>query len=238
MKSLWISALLFVSVLISQAQEKTEKDPNEFRTRKNELGIGMFNAFALSSNPTPNISYKRYTENGALRVSVGGYANSNNQSRSFQTSDQEVLKDLITNNAMNVGFGYEHHIPMNRWMLFVGGDLIGSYYNRKDEFKSKNTFFYNGLEYTRISENNQNTETIGFGLNTFLGMKFWINDRLSINTQFEARFRQNFTTNDLVNNNIYSISEIEDEFNTTKSTSSSLETRLSPLGLLSFNFHF
>jgi hypothetical protein len=49
-------------------------------------------------------------------------------------------------------------------------------------------FFYNGLEYTRISENNQNTETIGFGLNTFLGMKFWINDRLSINTQFEARF--------------------------------------------------
>lgn len=238
MKSLWISALICVSVLVGQAQEKKEKDPNEFRTRKNELGIGMFNAFALAANPSPNISYKRYTENGAFRISIGGYANSSNKSRSFQNNNQEILKDLITNNSANLGIGYEHHIPMNRWMLFVGGDLIGSYYNRKDEFKSKNTFDFNGLEYTRITENNQNTETMGFGINTFLGMKFWINDRLSINTQFEARFRQNFTTNDLVNNNIYSISEIDDELNSTKSTSTSLDAILSPLGLLSFNFHF
>lgn len=238
MKSLWISALLCVSVLISQAQEIKEKDPNEFRTRKNELGIGMFNAFALSSNPTPNISYKRYTENGALRVSVGGYANSNNQSRSFQNNDLDILKDLISNNSANLGFGYEHQIPMNRWMLFVGVDAIGSFYVRKDEYKYEEPGFYNGLEYTQTSEFKQNTETIGFGLNTFLGMKFWINDRLSINTQFEARFRQNFTTNEAVNNTVYSISEFENSLNTTKSTSSSLEARLSPLGLLSFNFHF
>ncbi len=238
MKSLWISALLCVSVLISQAQEKTEKDPNEFRTRKNELGIGMFNAFALSSNPTPNISYKRYTENGALRVSVGGYANSNNQSRSFQTSDQEVLKDLITNNAMNVGFGYEHHIPMHRWMLFVGVDAIGSYYVRKDEYVYDDPGFLNGLEYTRTYELKHNIETFGFGLNTFLGMKFWINDRLSINTQFEARFKQNFTNTELTNNTTNSIPEFENSLNSTKSTSTSLDARLSPLGLLSFNFHF
>ena len=144
---------------------------------------------------------------------------------------------------LSVGHGLDKDIRNVR-LAYGEGALEGGMLQNKmerellDEFKSENTFYYNGLEYTRISENNQNTETIGFGLNTFLGMKFWINDRLSINTQFEARFRQNFTTNDLVNNNIYSISEIEDEFNTTKSTSSSLETRLSPLGLLSFNFHF
>lgn len=236
---------VFAFTISTIAQESSENDPNQFRTKKNEIGIGMFNAFALSSSPSPNILYKRFTNNGAFRIGVGGSSSSNDRSRTYLNlnQDQNVLKDVFNSSTANFGLGYEYHIPMNRWMLFVGADAIASYSLLKDEYKVEFTNnYYNEfgepVEYKRTNEDKRTTETFGVGAKTFIGMKFWINDRISINTQFEARFIHNFSTYEYVNSSEYSIPIFENTSDSQNSRSTSLVTSLSPLGLLSFNFHF
>ncbi len=72
MKRTLLTLLAVSMISIGHAQTNQEKDPEEFRVKKNELSVGMFNAFSLNSAPSPTITYKNYIKGGAFRVSIGG----------------------------------------------------------------------------------------------------------------------------------------------------------------------
>lgn len=237
MKKVFLSILAFSCIAIGNAQTNTEKDPEAYRVKKNELSVGMFNAFSLNSGPSPTITYKRYSEGGAFRVSVGGMYQFNDRSGAQSPfNSDELIQDKYEFTSGNIGIGYEWHLPMNRWMLYYGIDARGFYSTSKDVLEIKYDYGNNSFE-TRKDETID--ETIGIGAETFLGMKFWINERISLNSEFSALIRYNMRTSNTNNSNVYdNQSVITTTENKSSQESSNIGANLSPLGLISFNFHF
>ncbi len=125
---------------------------------------------------------------------------------------------------------------MNRWMLYYGLDARGFYTTSKDIFEDQRVWNTDDIE---TNKNVVDQENIGFGTETFLGMKFWINERISLNTEFSALIRYNLRTRKSSRSRIYDdqgvITTTEDK---STSKTNNINANLSPLGLISFNFHF
>ena len=98
-------------IFIGNAQTSAEeKDPAAYRVKKNELSVGMFNAFSLNSGPSPTITYRRYTKGGAFRASLGGTYNLNDKSNSYQPLQNcQITQDKFESGSGNIGLGYECH---------------------------------------------------------------------------------------------------------------------------------
>lgn len=68
MKQLISLLVLCTFLLPAQSQNQVP-----YSNKKNEINIGYFNAFNLSSIPEIGVGYKRYFKTGALRFSAGWY---------------------------------------------------------------------------------------------------------------------------------------------------------------------
>lgn len=236
MKKALLSLLAVSMISIGHAQTNQEKDPEEFRVKKNELSVGMFNAFRLNSDPSPTITYKHYTKGGAFRVSIGGNYRLNDKTNSPQPiQNYEIIQDKFEQGSGNIGIGYEWHLPMNRWMLYYGLDARGFYNTSKDIFEDQRV----RTDDIETNKNVVDQENIGFGTATFLGMKFWINERISLNTEFSALITYNLGTTKSSKTRIYDDQVvITTTENKSTSKTNNINANLSPLGLISFNFHF
>lgn len=238
MKRLLIVILALVSAQITWAQKKKDLQEDNYRVKKNELSLGAYNLFYLAGSGTPTLTYKRYTENGALRLTASSGISLSNRDQNYDNSNTNSSRDynLNINNSWSagLGLGYEHHIEMNRFMMLIGADVNARYSNSLIHVKY--TEEYDGT-ITNVNSNKTETTSIGAYLRPFLGMKFWVNSRFSINTELAINFGYT-QSNNLSENENRNVPN--DYVNTSKNdyTTKGLNMNLSPLGALAFCFHF
>ena len=206
-KTLLVISILFLSINLNAQTNQEEK------TKKNQINIGYFNAFSLTSINDFGIGYKRTIKNGELRFAYSGYYN--NQ----ETIDADNTYVSTTNTfRLKSRLGYQFHQDYNKLQLFYGIDFTGQLENAK-------TVRFN----TSSSQNDYSSDqiTFGNGISPFIGIKYQINKTISIST--ETSFDVSFSKSERK----YSSGTFSDLTKTKQ-----IGAKLSPLGIFSINVHF
>jgi len=191
-------------------QFSNAQDTVRFSNKKAEINIGYFDLFSLNSINNMGVGFKFNCGKGAFRIGSSFYYN-HRENVSTNSTDKE------TNTTIVPRVGYEFRQYYKRLVLFYGVDVCGSY----DKDINNNT-------YTAGDYNNSLATTYGIGLSPLLGLKCFINKKISISTETSFNFmyssgQTKYSSNYATGNN--------DKIH-------SLTARLSPLGIVSINFHF
>ncbi len=154
---------------------------------KNELGLDItgfvkfFTDFNSDNNfdyePTYYLTYRRLMGKHNFRAGIGGEYDNLEKSSTFDSISVYQENDY----SFSARIGWEWMSTLSkRWSVFYGGDLRYGYALAKDE-----AIFFNG-GYAQGTEQSANV----FGLAPVLGIRFNINDRISLIT--EATFSFNY----------------------------------------------
>ncbi len=199
--------ILFVVLGIFIFQLINAQDTISYTTKKHEINIGYFNMFNLNAYyNTVGIGFKCSGKKVALRIGTGfNYYNSNYKS----TSNTNNRKDLLITPMIGIEFKQSY----KRINVFYGSDVRG--------------IIQQEISNSSSSSNSEQSE-YGMGLSPFIGIKYFINKRISIST--ETSF------NILYSKQIYKFTSPNSPFY--ESNSKTLSANLSPLGIFSINFHF
>jgi len=216
--------LLFVIVSLSFITSAKSQDSLAYTSKKHELNIGYFNAFNLTSGNDFGVGYKYTFRNGALRIGTT-FSFSNDKT----TDDGQSMSENETKNlSIKPRIGYEFHQNYKRIMVYYGADFITYIedYHSNYTYNNSNNDTYYSRKYT--------TTTSGFGISPLLGLKYFINKKISISTETSFNFAYKKSENKY---------DYFDDGSSTPSSSDSSERKsysanLSPLGIISINFHF
>ena len=196
---------------------------------KNEINIGYFNAFNLSSTRLARIGYRHHDEKGALRFMVGGdYSNS----KSLATVD-DATESNSSSALLETRVGYQRNRNIEaaeRLMLYYGTDLLYTL-NHSKRTNETATWDNNGNDAVLINENT--TVSHSGGLRPIFGLRYQISKGLSLAT--ETGFSVLFTTTENKATNSWSTTG---DFSSAKSTQETLNVGNIGLGLVTLNFHF
>ena len=192
--------------------------------KKNQLCIGYFNVFSLSSINDFGIVYKHNIKNGALRIGTAFYFN--NEESTYVYNDNK-----ITNKTLRIRprVGYEFHRDFNKLQLLYSIDIIGSL----EKYNAIHTYSSNPNNINNNNNNNNNNDrsekTYMGGANPLIGLKYQISETFSIST--ETTFNICISRTDIKYKYANSNVVIESKTN-------GVSTGLSPLGIFSINIHF
>lgn len=208
-KTLFVISILFLSINLNAQTNQEEK------TKKNQINIGYFNAFSLTSVNDFGIGYKRTIKNGELRFSTSFYYNSSK----IEYPDDSYFYTTTTNRVRS-RLGYQLHQDYNKLQLFYGLDFIGLIENVNSERVDVD-----------LPQNDYTSKqfTLGSGISPFIGIKYQINKSISISTEtsFDVSFSKTNRKNSGSSTTSLSLSETKQ-----------LTAKLSPLGIFSINVHF
>jgi hypothetical protein len=208
--------ILIIALVAISLNLKAQTEDKQMKKYRSQLNIGYFNLFSLSSQNSFGIGYKYSIKNGALRIgSSFSYSNANNK---FSSSTNPQTSNSRSFN-IDPKIGYEFHRDFNKFQILYGTDIKGYYQNSI----TKNTSYNATVEVVYIYEKN----TYGIGISPFIGLKYQINNFISITTE---------TSFDI----LYSKSKSKDENNSyiAEYELENTSAKISPLGIVSLNIHF
>jgi hypothetical protein len=188
---------------------------------KNEINIGTFNAFYLSSYNDLGIGFKRHNKSGAFRIGLNFSINNSNSLDSKSNLNSGILFYNNTDLLFSPRIGYEFHEDYNKMQLFYGLDLKTVY--RK--------YFREMIYQASGNDELSGYKEKSFGLNPFIGVKYRFNKRFSLSTETNIYILYSKTLN-------YSKSAVNNSEENFRQIGSRFQTRLNPLGVFTFNFHF
>ena len=186
------------------------QEATDYSANRNELNLGYFNAFALSSIGELGVGYKRLSEKGAFRIGMG-------MDISSAKSDYEYHQTKNSGYQITPRIGYEFHQWYNRIRLNYGVDVVSSF---------GSSTYENIYEDPTISYTNHR-KSISAGLRPILGLTVYLNKSISISTETYMDISFSKSTTERNSND-----------NTTIEESSGMNVGLGPLGIVSVNFHF
>jgi hypothetical protein len=204
--------IIFCGLLLFQFS--IAQDTTKYSNKKNEINIGYFNLFELNSINNFGIGYKCVMGNGAFRIGTSFYYNYSDRSDNSYNNYQSTQKSI----TIFPRIGYEFRQNYNRIIVYYGFDLCGSI----GEYMNKN--YYSGTYNSKEVITNS-----GIGLSPFIGVKFFINKRISIST--ETSFNFMYSCEKSKSSTIY-------DTHVNETDTRSIIAKLSPLGIVSINFHF
>jgi hypothetical protein len=179
-----------------------------YSDKKHELNLGYFNLFRFDDPTNIGIGYKFNFNEKAIRIS---------SDFAFKNNDINLLEYEYFKYNIRMGFEFEENI--NKFQYFYGSDLL--FGHTKHMEYANNIYAF----YVRMKNINE------YGVCPFVGLKFFINKRISISTETNVRFSITKYRYDYYNysdNNKINI----DEFLGTATIIS-----LSPIGILTLNIH-
>ncbi|MDF1576669.1 MAG: hypothetical protein P1P86_15900 [Bacteroidales bacterium] len=187
------------------------QDPINLFENRNELNIGFFNVFDLNAAHDFGVGYKISGERGALRLATGFNLKSYDR-------DGEDYQSKEKSFGISPRIGYEFHQNFNRLRLYYGADVVTSFYKVVNE-----------VTYPVIDPYETNIQTIKsneYGLRPILGLTVFLSKSVSLSTET--------CLNLLFSKSIHE----DDDSNPHTTTTKGLNIGLSPLGIVSINFHF
>lgn len=157
MKKLILASALLFSCMIGLAQEST----SEFRDFKNELSFGVLGAGEVRGFgfAVPALGYRRLVDNGALRLQVGAFLNTQSNSFNGGTTRNEEKAVVLRG-------GYQYHVMLGRFMPAIGIDAYGGLYESLNSFAGVNS---------------NDVSQWSAGVSPNVGLGFWIVPKLSVN---------------------------------------------------------
>ncbi len=162
--SIALSTLTFIATAQTSPEEKEYSNDVGFNTTFLLEGI-------INSGQTPfTLMYKKYKDNNnPLRLGVRINANLTNTK---ENSPSNFANQSSFSFSGVVGKEFQKEINRN-WIWYYGGDLIPS-------------FIFSKLEYSNNNGYNQTTidNRLGIGIMPFLGVRFNINSKLYLSTEF------------------------------------------------------
>jgi hypothetical protein len=190
MKNLLLIALFFTSCTtygqVKDPETKKSKEKKEIVTKKNYIELGLNLTTALASGGfrfTENfivtdpyfIHLKIVTHRFGLRAGFGSAFYSRKR---LDDLDKQGRIDAFYRTDFRIGADYQ--IPIdNHWRLYYGGDFLGGFGNRQNEFLSDGV----------LAKNNYEEKTIGGG--PVLGLQYHLNKRISFQTEGSLYFTYN-----------------------------------------------
>jgi len=186
------------------------QDSKDFSGKRNEINLGYFNAFDLSSIGELGVGYKRMGEKGAIRIGL----ESNIYSSKTEYEDHQ---SKVSGYQLSPRLGYEFHQWYGRFRLHYGADVRSSFSKGNSE-----TIYEDPINDGRT----ELTSTV-IGLRPLLGLTVYLNPTISISTETYMNIS-------------FSKSNTERSYNgnTTLEESTGMNVGLGPLGMVSVNFHF
>lgn len=183
----------------------------DYSARKNEVNLGFFNVFDLYATPDFGVGYKISGERGAFRL--GSSFRLNRYER-----DGEDYQLMDKSFRISPRIGYEFHQDFKRLRLYYGADVVTSFYKAVNEQTFPVIDPYETEIYTIRSNE--------YGLSPVLGLNVFLSKSVSLSTETHL-------------NVLFSKSVIEDDDSSPNTTTSrGMNVGLSPLGIVSINFHF
>lgn len=162
--SIALSTLTFIATAQTSPEEKEYANDVGFNTTFLLEGI-------INSGQTPfTLMYKKYKDNNnPLRLGVRLHmnlsdVNDNGSSNYNYTSDASF--------SAVVGKEFQKEINKN-WVWYFGGDIVPTIGYYDYEYRSSNDY-----------RQTVNTKSVGLGFKPFLGIRFNINSRLYLSTEF------------------------------------------------------
>jgi hypothetical protein len=162
--SILLSTLSFIACAQSTSEDKKYNNDVGFNTTFLFTGI-------LNSGQTPfTLMYKKYNSNqNPLRFGIRSSINLTDYTPNSGSNYNNI-------NDINIGFviGKEFQKAINQnWIWYYGGDIVPAF----EYFKSEN-YYNNNLNQSYLYK------SIGIGFMPFLGIRFNINERLYLSTEF------------------------------------------------------
>ncbi|GAB4383057.1 MAG: hypothetical protein Kow0075_15100 [Salibacteraceae bacterium] len=212
MKKTLLAMTLACVVAAGSAQEE-----NPYQTYKNDIAFGILGAGELKSFgfPVPALSYRRFFTNSSVRVVMGGYIATDNQSgANFQYYEEQ--------NALSIRAGYQYLVWLGRFTPHIGLDAFAGYY----DWSYRDHSGWNNF----VSEST--TVTRSFGLSPNIALKYWFAPKLSVSLEMRTDLgykeqRDLWSTNDPFSGNASG-----------KSVSTGLMTHVAPISSFMVSFHF
>ncbi len=202
------TGLVLLSLMISLSAHC--QDTKDYSVKRNEINLGYFNAFNLSSIGELGVGYKRISEKGAFRIGLGTDIWSSK-------TEYEDYETKISGYKLSPRMGYEFHQWYNRIRLNYGIDVVGS-------FGSSN---YENL-YNDPAENyTRNSKSLSAGIRPLLGLTVYLNPSISISTETYMDIAFNRSSTEWSHGGSPSMEE-----------SRGMNVGLGPLGIIAVNFHF
>jgi hypothetical protein len=203
---------LFFTDVFSQGDSLLAKN-------RNELNIGTFNAFNLSSISDIGIGFKKHKKNGAFRFMLNFSVSNDNNFESGTNTNTTGYSNLF---FISPRVGYEFQEDFKKMKFFYGLDLKGDL--RKFSRETVNST--SAYKYMSAYRSN------AFGLVPFIGFKYRFNERFSISTEtnIDIMYSKGLNRIETSRNNL-----VEDS---SSQSDNKFYANLSPLGLFTFNFHF
>lgn len=227
-------ALMFMNVTAQETNYFQKK--NEFNVQiddifaKNDLFIDLY-LYDMGSDyyvpqfsygPTLGLGYKHHFEKGAIRIKV----NIATRAQKYQAQDEnDDYQDdsKYASHKERFSAGYEWHSNFGRTQIFYGIDAtlsleaIGT-----ESYRYAN---YEGSDYT--VENTQ--ASFSYGAKPFLGFKYFISPMFSVSSEYHILL-EGFATENVQKNSMNTTEQ--------KSRQTGFETKIGPLGQVTFSFHF
>lgn len=191
-----IFAICFCKITMSQNLVQ-KNDSIVFR---NEFGLDVtsfikqffnFNSSQYQTyyEPTYYLTYRFHLKNSNIRAAIGGSYQNKNSSSNYNSN---YGRDKTSTKSFDFRIGYEKtHKLSFRWQIFYGLDFCPSVTNSKNDID----YYINGGYATGTKSD---SKIIGFA--PLLGIKFKINERLSLTTEasisfnYAESFSRNFYT--------------------------------------------
>ncbi len=221
--------LLILSITAISIAGHAQSENDSISLKKHEIGVDattLFSkltsfgfGFAPVSSPYTLIYRYRFNEQFNLRAKLGG--NHVNSDR-FE-GDSLTQYNKVSSISPAIGFEFNKMLHP-KWSLYTGVDLTYSYTQTSSRYTGA------GLNYI----NTYDSELHEFGGGPFLGIRFKINQFISLTT--ETQLLGNYTLSNFTNTVEYPATPSLDA--TTDYTSNGLELRLSPPIFIYLNISF
>jgi len=188
------------------------------------------------------IGYKYHLENSAFRT----YFDFGTQTRNYEkkypdnsiyNSSQTELNSKTSYLVLSGRLGYEFIMKFRKTDLFFGPDFLYRYTNCSYDYNRTTQYYnqYNQLTSTSISIEKEKFDMNEYGGGIFLGLRFYISEMISLSTE---------TRIDTYSYNIKGVYESSSVQGSTSQSSkqesktSGINSKITPLGVISLNVHF
>jgi len=210
MKKLTFTIFILLSVLsLTKSQTITEK--------KNELNLGFFNIFELTSSPELGIGYKRQFNKFAFRFSTT-YLYENSE---YLADKYGYYRWSAHGYEVTTKLGLEKFKNYTKTQIYYGLELQTSY--EQNNYEENISSDYDIWKEER--------KTYGISPSIFLGVKFFIIDNISISTELNTSCSFTKTIIKIYSDHTNS-DRVENAYD------NEIKISLQPIGLISLNFHF